>query len=76
MNGVSILGACVAFIHLNVPSSSFPDTRSVPVKPLLDKGFREGTNLGWIFEVENQKSKEVAIVPPLPLPNRHGLSMK
>ena len=76
MNGVSILGVCVAFIRLMVSASSFPGTRSVPVKPLLDKGFREGPNLGWIFEVENQKSKEVAIVPPLPLPNRHGLSIK
>jgi hypothetical protein len=76
VNGVSILGACVAFIRLAVPSSSFPDTRSVAVKPLLDKGFRDGPNLGWIFEVKNQRSKEVAIVPPLPLPNRHGLSIK
>ena len=54
MNGVSILGACVAFIHLKVPSSSSPGTRSVPVKPLLDKGFREGPNLRWIFETENR----------------------
>jgi hypothetical protein len=35
-----------------VIASSFPSTRSVPVKPLLDKGFREGPNLGWIFEVK------------------------
>lgn len=46
------MSSFLAATHDNLMSCSFSDTRSAPVKPLLDLDFRKSLNPRWIFDAE------------------------